>query len=332
MPRSITGIAGIIAMLAFACVPLLSSALHDPFLLRLFTRIMIFAIAAISLDLILGYGGMVSFGHAAFVGIGGYVVGIMAYHAGDGSPVLTWPLQIPGSDNAFVVWPLAILVSATAAAIIGAISLRTRGVYFLMITLAFGQMLYFFFISLQKYGGEDGLSFPARSRLWPLDLDNQRVFYFLVFAMLVGCLWYSGRLVNSRFGMLLQGCRENERRMQAVGFPTYRYKLTAFVIAGALGGFAGVLFANNQLFVSPVDMAWSRSGELMVMVILGGSGTLVGSVLGAIIFLVLELVLSSYTVHWQVIFGPLLMLVVLFEPGGLLGALQSGLWRWPNRD
>jgi branched-chain amino acid transport system permease protein len=302
--------------------PLVAQYLGEPFYIRLFTRIAVMAIAAVSLDLILGYGGMVSFGHAAFVGIGAYVTAILAYHAA-AEPLLVWPIAISGTDNAFIAWPLAVAAAALAALVIGLVSLRTTGIAFIMITLAFAQMLYFFVIALQKYGGEDGLQMTGRSRLGGLDLDGRLTFYYLVLAALVAVIVFCRRLVESRFGMVLQGCRQNERRLQAIGFATSRYRLAAFVISGAIAGLAGVLLANGQNYVSPADMAWTRSGEYIVMVVFGGMGTLIGPLLGAAAYLVLELLLGSATTHWQAIFGPVLIVIVLFAKRGLYGALAG---------
>lgn len=304
-------------------VPIIAQLLGEPFYIRLLTRIVVMAIGAVSLDLILGYGGMVSFGHAAFVGIGAYVTGILAYHAASGEALITWPIAIHGSENAFIVWPLAIAIAALAALVIGLVSLRTTGIAFIMITLAFAQMLYFVVVALQKYGGEDGLQMTGRSQLSPLDLDDKLTFYYLVLAVFVIVLIVCRRLVESHFGMVLRGCRQNERRMRAIGFATYRYRLAAFVISGALAGLAGVLLANSQNYVSPTDMAWTRSGEFIVMVVLGGMGTLIGPFLGAAAYLLLELVLGSFTTHWQAILGPILILIVLFARRGLYGALAG---------
>ncbi len=309
----------LLAALALLAVPILAQLLDQPFYLRFATRVLVMALAAISLDLILGYGGMVSFGHAAFLGIGAYVTGILAVHAANAEPLLLWPVVLPGSDNAFIVWPLAMAAAALAALVIGLVSLRSSGVQFIMITLAFAQMLYFFFIALQKYGGEDGLQMPARSRFGAFDLGDKRVFYYLVLALLMAALGFCHRLVRSRFGMVIRGCRQNERRMRALGFPTFRYRLCCFVIAGALAGLAGALLANSQDYVSPADMSWQRSGELIVMVVLGGMGTLLGPILGAAAYLLLELVLGGWTEHWAIIFGPLLILLVLFARRGLWG-------------
>jgi branched-chain amino acid transport system permease protein len=293
------------ALLLLALVPPLAGWLQQPFYLDLLLRAMIYAIAALSLDLILGYGGMVSFGHAAYLGLGAYTVAILAFYG-----VTSGPIQFAA----------AILVSAAAALVIGFVSLRTSGVYFIMITLAFAQMLYFLSIGLDQFGGDNGMSLPGHSDFGRLlDLDSKPRFYYFVFALLLAALWLCRRIVNSRFGMVIQGARSNERRMASLGFATFRYKLAAFVIAGALCGLAGALLANQALYVAPAILHWERSGELMVMVILGGMGTLFGPVLGAVIFLLLENLLADLTDHWQIIFGPLLILVVLFAKGGLFG-------------
>ena len=281
----------------------------DRFMLTLFTRIVVLALAAVSLNLILGYGGMMSFGHAAYLGIGGYAVGILAAE---------------GINSGFVQWPVALVASAVFALVIGALSLRTRGVYFIMITLAFAQMAYYVVSGLARYGGDDGQTIYKRSQFAGLvNLENKTVFYYVCLALLFACIYLVWRLVNSRFGLVIQGARSNEARMRAIGFPTYRYKLVCFVIAGTMGGLAGALVANNTDFVSPAMMFWTRSGDLIVMVVLGGMGTLFGPVFGAIFLLVLEEVLSGFTEYWQIILGPLLVLVVLFARGGIDGLLRS---------
>jgi branched-chain amino acid transport system permease protein len=300
-------------------LPAAATALKEPFYIGLFSRILIYALAAASLNLILGYGGMVSFGHAAFFGAGAYVVGILAFHLVEESSFMNWPFIVSGTDNAFIAWPVAILVSAGLAAMIGAISLRTHGVYFIMITLAFAQMMYFFFVSLEKYGGDDGLSLLGPNRLGSLDLSNDTTFYYICLALLIGFLFLSHRLVNARFGMVIRGCKENEQRMGALGFPTYRYRLVCFVIAGAGAGLAGALIANQIEFVSPSFIHWTVSGEILVMVILGGMGTLLGPVFGAAALLLLEEFLSRYTEHWMIILGPILLFVILFARRGLYG-------------
>jgi len=292
-------------LLAF---PLLASATGMDFYVSLASRILIFALAATSLNLILGFGGMVSFGHAAFVGIGAYCVAIFMQ---------------AGITSAWLAWPLAMLVSAGFALAIGAISLRTQGVYFIMITLAFAQMLFYLVTSLKVYGGEDGLSLPGRSNLgFGLDLSNDRIFYYVTLSLLVLVLVAVARLLNARFGHVLQAIHENEMRMTAIGFPVFRYKLVAFTLAGALAGLAGALLANLGGFVSPALMQWGQSGMLMIMVILGGVGYLYGGVMGAVFFLMLEELLTHFTIHWQLGLGAVLLLVVLVAPNGLASLVK----------
>jgi branched-chain amino acid transport system permease protein len=297
-------------LLALALLPLYVAVTGDRFMLTLFTRIVILALAATSLNLLLGYGGMMSFGHAAYLGIGGYAVGILAHD---------------GVTSGFVQWPVVIAVSALFALVVGSMCLRTRGVYFIMLTLAFAQMAYYIVAGLARYGGDDGLTIYKRSQFAGLiDLSNKVQFYYLCLAFLFGGLYFTWHLINSRFGMVIQGSRSNDRRMQAIGFPTYRYRLACFVIAGTMCGLAGALLANHTDFVSPAMMYWTRSGDLMVMVILGGMGSLFGPLFGAIALLVLEEALSQVTEYWQIILGPLLLLVVLFARGGIAGLLARG--------
>ncbi len=298
-----------LSIVALAALPPVAISLGEPFYLDLFTRILIFAIAALSLDLILGYGGMVSFGHAAYLGIGAYAVGILSHY---------------GLTNGLLHFATALVASALAALLIGAVSLRTSGVYFIMITLAFSQMIYFLGVSLNVYGGDDGMNITAHSDFGRLlDLDDAGTLYYLVLAVLLLFLVLGERLMASRFGMVIRGVKSNERRMRAIGFPTFRYKLAAFAISGAMCGVAGALLANLTLFVSPSIMQWTRSGEVMIMVILGGMGSLFGPVLGAVAFLLLEETLSGLTTHWQAILGPILILVVLFARRGLFGLLAG---------
>ena len=300
-------VAGVLA--ALALVPLYTALTGNYFLISLFTRIVILAIAAVSLNLIMGFDGMVSFGHAAYLGIGGYVVGILAKE---------------GFNSGFLQWPLALAVSALFGLAVGALSLRTRGVYFIMITLAFAQMVYYIAIALDRYGGDDGMTIYTRSQFGALiNLSNKTAFYYLCFALLLGTAYLVWRIVNSRFGMMIQGARSNDRRMRAVGFPTYRYRLVCFVIAGMLCGLAGVLLANHTDFISPAMMHWTRSGDLIVMAVLGGMGTVLGPVLGAVTLLVLEEALSGITEYWQIVLGPIFLLVVLFARGGIDGVLAG---------
>ena len=295
------------ALLFLALLPPLAAWTDEPFYLLMFRRTMILAMAALSLNLLMGFGGLVNFGHAALVGLGAYAVGVAAQH---------------GVDSALIQWPIAILAGALYALLSGALSLRTRGVYFIMITLAFGQMLFFFFMSLEKYGGDDGLTLMTRSQLPALSLSNDTSFYYLVFALLLLYLGAGAALVRSRFGAVIRGARSNETRMLAIGFPVFRYQLCAFVIAGAMAGLAGALLANHTDFVSPVMMHWTRSADLIFMVLLGGTGSLAGPLIGAIGFQVLEEVLGDATVHWKLLFGLLLVATVLFARGGLMGAFE----------
>jgi branched-chain amino acid transport system permease protein len=305
--RRVTLAAG---FLVLVLVPVMAALAAQPFYLDLFRRILIFAIAAVSLDLILGFGGMVSFGHAAYLGLGAYAVAIPAFY---------------GIDSGLVQWTLAMALSGAVALVIGAVSLRTSGVSFIMITLAFAQMLYYLGISITAWGADDGMRLARRSQFGPvLDLANPYVFYYVVLGLLVALLWLGHRLIHARFGTVVRAARSNEARMQAIGFSTFRYKLAAFALAGAVCGLAGALLANQTEYLTPSYMHWTRSGDIMVMVILGGMGTLFGPVLGAVALLLLEDLLSAWTVHWQVVLGPLLVLVVLYGRGGLYGLLPGG--------
>jgi len=279
------------------------------FVLALLTRTMIMALAAMSLDLLAGYGAMISFGHAAYIAIGAYSVGILASH---------------GVTDALVQLGVAMLAAGAFALFTGAISLRTHGVYFIMITLAFGQMVYFLFTSLAAYGGDDGMSLAARSTLfgWPV-LKDDRALYYVTF-MTLGTSYLALRsVVAARFGRVLRGIKENPARMQAVGFSPYRYQLTATIIAGLIAAVAGCLLANQSEFVSPAYGAWQRSGDLIFMVVLGGLGSLTGAIIGAAAFVILAELLSGLTEYWGMIFGPLLILVVLFARGGVAGLIRS---------
>ncbi|HEY8070317.1 MAG TPA: branched-chain amino acid ABC transporter permease [Burkholderiales bacterium] len=307
----------LVALLALlAAVPPLAAWLNQPFYLDLLRRVMIFAIAATSLNLILGYGGMVSFGHAAYLGIGAYAVGVLSHH---------------GIDNGWLQWGIAIGASALVAAAVGSVSVRTSGIYFIMITLAFTQMLYYLGISVDEYGGDDGMRLKVRSQFSGLiNLDDPAAFYYLVLAILVLFLYLSQRLVNSRFGLVLQAARSNESRTRAIGFSPYPYRLAAFVISGAMCGVAGALLVNHTAYLTPEFMNWTRSGELMFMVILGGIATTSGPLLGAAAFLLLEDLLQGWsllpkwmTEHWQLYLGVILVLVVIFARRGLAGLLPG---------
>ncbi|MFN3279652.1 MAG: branched-chain amino acid ABC transporter permease [Paracoccus hibiscisoli] len=293
----------------FAALPLIAAMTGDPYLVVVATRILAFAMAALALDLILGYGGMVSFGHAAYLGIGAYAVAI---------------LSRAGITDLGAHLGAAVVAGSAFALVTGAISLRTRGIYFIMITLAFAQMAYFFFVSLSAYGGDDGVTLAARSTVLGQDwLRDDRVLYCAALAMLVGMYLLCVAITGSRFGRVLTGARENPLRMQAVGFTPFRFQLTAFVISGAMTAIAGVILANQASYVSPAYMNWHRSGELVVMVVLGGIGNLLGAIAGATLALLLEEWLALFTEHWRLIFGALLILVVLFSRDGLTGLFRG---------
>ena len=315
-------VGGVLALALFTLfLPWAATKLGNPALVSLATRIIIYAIAAASLNLILGYGGLVSFGHAAYFGVGAYAVGMLYFHFSNAEPFLGF---IPGTNQLLVTIPVAIVASAIFAFLLGALSLRTTGLQFIMITLAFAQMVFFLFVSLKYYGGDDGLIVRHRNVLFDLDMANDKTFYFVCLAVAAIYFFLFWRLVQSRFGLVLGGIRQNERRLAAIGISTYRYKLVAFVIAGAGAGLAGALMANFSKFVSPDLLHWSQSGELMIMVILGGGASLFGPVIGAALLIGLETVLTGWTEHWQVFLGPFLILIALFTRGGVLSLFKTG--------
>ncbi|WP_299394382.1 branched-chain amino acid ABC transporter permease [Pelagibius sp.] len=303
--------------------PLVATLLDEPFYVSLASRVAILALAGVGLNLALGYGGMVSFGHAAFFGLGGYVAGIAAFHAFEGSAFLSWPVTIGGSDQLLVVWLVAALVTALAALAIGAISLRTSGVYFIMITLAFAQMIYYLAISIPAYGGEDGLAIYLRNQLPLADSSDPLVFFFLCYGLLLLALFLSARIVAAPFGMALQCARMNEVRLATSGIAPYPIKLTAFVISAVITGIAGALFADLNGFVGPSMLSWHRSGEIMIFVILGGVGRLFGPLAGAALFILLESFIGGFTDRWQLLLGAVLLGVVLFARGGVMGLLAG---------
>ena len=305
----------LLVALVAAAFPWAMHALGQDFYTSFATRVLIYAMAAASLNLVLGYGGMVSFGHAAFFGAGAYIVAILAAE---------------GITSLWIAWPVAVAVAALAALVIGAISLRTRGVYFIMITLAFAQMMYYVFVSLKAYGGDDGLSLPGRSSIGlGVSLSNDFVWYYIVLALLALVLFLLHRLLNARFGRVIEAIRENETRATAIGYPVYRYQLRCFVISGAVAGLAGALIVNQTSYAGPTLLHWVQSGTLMIMVILGGVGRFWGGPIGAAVLLVLEEVFSAspllgpYALHWQLPVGLILLAVVLFAPQGLAGALAK---------
>ena len=298
--------------LVLALLPIVALLTGGSYLVSLGSRVMSFAIAAAALDLLVGYGALISFGHAAFVGLGAYAVGILSAY---------------GITDALVSLPAALAVSAAYAFLTGVVCLRTKGVYFIMITLAFGQMAFFTASSLAPFGGDDGLTIAARNTVAGFALlRNERAFYYVVLFCLLGAYLFCRALVGSRFGRVVRGAKENPVRVATIGFDVYRFQLATYVIAGALAGLAGFLLANATEFVSPAYMSWQRSGELIVMVLLGGLGSLDGAIIGAAAYLLTEEWLSGVTEHWKVIFGPALVLIVLFARGGLLG-LASALVR-----
>jgi branched-chain amino acid transport system permease protein len=299
--------ASAILLVVMFVLPLYAWWSGQKFYLDLSTRMVTLTLAAVSLNLVLGYGGMISFGHAAFIGIGAYSVGILAFH---------------GIGSGLIHFPLAVALCALFALVTGAVSLRTKGVYFIMITMAFAQMAYYFFVSLDYYGGDDGLPIYSRSALPLLNLRDPLTLFLLAYASLLAGLYLKYRIVNSRFGLVMQGAKDNDARMRTLGYNTYAYRLVAYVISGAMAGFAGALLGNFTGFISPEMMGWTRSGELIFMVILGGAGSLFGPVFGSIGFLMLEEYLSTITIYWQLPFGLLLIAAVLFIRGGFWGLLS----------
>jgi branched-chain amino acid transport system permease protein len=309
LPASVSGRSYALLLAILALAPFILEWANQPFYLDLLSRALILGIAAISLNLILGFGGMISLGHAAYIGIGAYCVGIPSYY---------------DYYNGWLHLALALSVSAIFALITGAISLRTKGVYFIMITMAFSQMAYFTFLSMEEYGADDGLVIYSRSEFpeW-MSMDGGASLYYWVFAVLLLSLFFTHRLVNARFGRVIVGSRFNEQRMQALGFNTYRYRLTCYVISAMMCSVAGMLFGNFAGFISPDIMGWARSGELIFMVIIGGVATFFGPLLGTIVFVLLEEFLSAITVYWHLIFGVMLVALVLFGKGGIHGWLSK---------
>lgn len=288
-----------------ALVPLATRFGGEAYVLSFMTRVVVLALAAMSLDLLIGYGGLVSFGHAAFLGIGAYAVGI---------------LSAEGVTDIGAQVAVALAVSAAFALVTGVIALRTEGVYLIMITLAFGQMMFFLATALARYGGDDGMTLPGRSLVLGHDLlAGDRTLYYVALVVLGTVYLGLRRLVASRFGRVLAGTRENATRMEAIGFSPFGYRLVAYIVSGMVAGLAGVLLANQTGFVSPATMSWQRSGDLIFMAVLGGLGSLHGAILGTVAFLLAEEVLAHYIEHWRIVFGPLLILAVLFARGGLTG-------------
>ncbi len=308
LPQTVSGRVYAVILLILAPAPFVFEWINQPFYLDLLSRALILAIAVVSLNLILGFGGMVSLGHAAYIGIGAYSVGIPSYY---------------DYYSGWLHLALALSVSAAFAFVTGAISLRTKGVYFIMITMAFSQMVYFTFLSLEEYGADDGLVIYSRSEFpaW-LSMDGSTSLYYWIFGLLLLSLFFVRRLVHARFGRVIVGSKFNEQRMQALGFNTYRYRLVCYMISAMMCSLAGVLLGNFTGFISPDMIGWARSGELIFMVIIGGAGTFFGPLVGTIAFVLLEEFLSLITIYWHLIFGAMLVALVLFGKGGIDGWLS----------
>ncbi|GGA05312.1 branched-chain amino acid ABC transporter permease [Neptunicoccus cionae] len=309
--------------LALLGVPLWAYAVDEPFIITLATKVAILALAGVGLNIALGLGGLVSLGHAAFFGIGGYAMGILASHAQTYTAITDWPVLIEGTKSMPVIWLVAVVASGIAALLIGALSLRTSGVYFIMITLAFGQMLYYFAISWAAYGGEDGLSVYVRNGFPGLNTLDPIQFFAITFVLLLAALLFSARLAKSPFGLALNAARQSPQRVETIGLSPYRLRLLAFVISGMITGLAGALFADLNRFVSPTMFSWQTSGEIMVFIILGGTARLFGPVAGAALFIILEHILGGLSEFWHIYLGLLLLLVVLFAKGGVIGTLAG---------
>jgi branched-chain amino acid transport system permease protein len=301
-------VAPLLLFVVLAAVPFVAHAIGQPFYVSFFARILIYAIAATALNLALGYGGLVSLGHALFFGLGSYAVAIPAFH---------------GIDSGWFHLLVAVVSCALVGLVTGAVSLRTSGIAFIMITLAFGQMGYFVFVSLKQYGGDDGTSIASTSQFPGLDLGSANTVYAVALLVLALATWAMARLRTSPFGMVLRGARQNARRVNAIGLPSQRYLLSAYVLSAVLCGIAGMLLANLNAFASPSTLSWVVSGDLIVMVVLGGIGAVFGPLLGAITFLGLEEVLKGVTQYWQAIFGPIILLVALLGKAGIAGLLDK---------
>ncbi len=307
----------------FVAIPAWALVANEPFTITLMTRAAIFAIAAIGLNIALGTGGLVSLGHAAFFGIGGYAMGILAHHAQTFTALDLGFVTLDGTKSMPLIWLTAVITSALAALVIGALSLRTTGVYFIMITLAFGQMFFYFAISWPAYGGEDGLSIYVRNAFPGLNTLVPIQFYTVVFVILCATLLLAWRLRVSAFGLALNAARQNPARVTSAGLDPTRIKLVAFVISGAITGLAGALFADLNRFVSPTMFSWQTSGEIIIFIILGGVGRLFGPVIGAAVFVALEHWLGGLSDYWHIYLGLLLLFVVLFGRGGIIGLLAG---------
>ena len=307
----------------FVLIPAWAYIVDEPFTITLMTRAVIFALAAVGLNLILGIGGFVSFGHAAFFGLGGYIMGILAWHAQSYTPLFEWPFVIEGTKSMPIIWLLSMVLSAFLALMIGAVSLKTSGVYFIMITLAFAQMMYYFSISWSAYGGEDGMSIYVRNDFPGLNTLEPIQFYFVCFLLLLISLWLVSSLIKSPFGLALNAARQSPQRVKAVGLDLHRLQLYALVVSGAITGLAGALFADLNRFVSPNMFSWQLSGEFIVFIIIGGVGRLFGPVIGALVFVGLEHFLGGISDFWHIYLGIILLLIVLFSKSGVIGLIAK---------
>lgn len=308
---------------ALLALPLYALVADEPFTITLATRAVILALAAVGLNIILGIGGMVSFGHAVFFGIGGYAMGILAYHAQTYTALDLGLFSVAGTTSMPVIWLVAMVISAVTAFLIGLLTLKTTGVYFIMSTLAFGQMFFYFAISWAEYGGEDGVSIYVRNGFPGLNTLVPFQFFGICFVILCIVLFLNARLQASPYGLALNATRQSSTRVQTVGLNPVRLKLLAFVISGAITGLAGALFADLNRFVSPSMFGWQLSGELIVLIIIGGVGRLMGPVIGACVFVALEHFLGGLTEYWLVFLGFILLSIVLFARGGLIGLLTG---------
>jgi branched-chain amino acid transport system permease protein len=302
-PRALAG--GAVALVLLALPPAMA-AIGEPFYVTLATRILVFGLAASGLNLVLGYGGMVSFGHALYLGVGAYAVGIFSFH---------------GITSGWVHLGATLVVSAALALLTGAVCLRTSGMAFIMITLAFAQMLYFLGVSLKQYGGDDGMQVATRSDFAPLAIESNTALYYFSLALVFATLYLSWRLVHARFGRVLRGIKSNARRMRVLGFPVLRYQLAAYALSGVICALAGLLLANLTRYASPAYMFWTASGDLIVMIMLGGISTVLGPLIGAAVYVILETVLAGYTEHWMLVLGPIIVLIALLARRGIYGFL-----------
>ena len=302
---SILGRRSLLLLILFA-IAVAAPPLLGTYYTRFATQIAIYGMAALSIDLLLGYTGLITFGQAALFGVGAYACGM---------------LTVMGVTSAWINWPLSVLVAMAFALAIGSLSIRTRGFQFIMVTLAFAQMVYYLAQSLRSWGGDDGFTVPARNDLGFLALGNHLTFYYVVLTILIGVMYLCHRLVGSEFGRVIQGIRDNERRVAAIGLQPYPYKLVIFVIAGGVAGLAGALMANHARFVSPSSLSWQLSGEMLAMVILGSARSLIGPIIGAAFFLAFREVLATYTEHWMAVFGPLIVARVILMKDGIWGLL-----------